>query len=151
LKYIEPGKIPRPGRYAYRKTEGSIEKINCKYNPTSDVLVVEREGGEIREVSCEFISRVNGFCSQTNSECFYYENLPKKREEKKKDYDRLGREWIRYMEDKLGKGEECNKKWYAMTPEARLNFKKQFIKEMESKGWTSKDVCLFREMLNFWG
>jgi len=131
------------------RVEKSMEKVRCHYNPTSDVLVVEREGGEIRDVSCKFISKIDGLCSQIKSECIYYENLPEKRDEKKQRQLKLAEEWVQYLE-RIGKGKEWEKKWYAMTPEERTHFKKQFIEEMKDKGWTNKDICLFREHLNFW-
>jgi len=150
LKPIRLGEVPKLGRYLHGSSGESMEKVSCRHNPSSDVLVTEREGGEVRDVACEFISRVDGFCSRIKDECIYYENMPKKKEEKKRHLERLGPEWIRYLEGKLGKGEEREKRWYAITADERANLKKQFIKEMEMKGLTVKDIFFLREYLNFW-
>jgi len=67
-----------------------MEKLRCKYNPTSYVLVMELEDGEVRDVDCEFIS--SGYCSQIGRNCFYYEDMPQKKEEREPHRKRLAQD-----------------------------------------------------------
>ena len=66
-----------------------MEKIRCKYNPTSYVLVIELDDGEVRDVDCEYIS--GGHCSQIGRNCFYYEDMPQKKQERKTHRNRRAR------------------------------------------------------------